>query len=157
MARRLAASPGRCTGRTDGSTFHASGSQHRSCGALLEGTELALRLSYDLDGVTDREVFLDAVTSSLEAMFPSEALGWVGLDPSSGDLEIRGTGHAGRPDVVDAVSRNMYRHLQLLSYTSTSATIGLAAELEPDGIAADTLWPRDAGRSAVPRLLLGLT
>ncbi|MGH1523511.1 hypothetical protein ACRAWC_05360 [Leifsonia sp. L25] len=114
-------------------------------------------MSYDLDGVTDREVFLDAVTSSLEAMFPSEALGWVGLDPSSGDLEIRGTGHAGRPDVVDAVSRNMYRHLQLLSYTSTSATIGLAAELEPDGIAADTLWPRDAGRSAVPRLLLGLT
>ncbi|WP_285113735.1 LuxR C-terminal-related transcriptional regulator [Leifsonia sp. fls2-241-R2A-40a] len=86
----------------------------------MDGTELALRLSYDLDGVTDREVFLDAVTASLEAMFPSESLGWVGLNPVSRDLEIRGTGEAGNPEVLAAVNRNMYRHPQVLSYTSTS-------------------------------------
>ncbi|MGH1550415.1 response regulator transcription factor [Leifsonia poae] len=86
----------------------------------MDGTELALRLSYDLDGVTDREAFLDAVTESLETMFPSESLGWVGFDPGSRELEIRGTGEAGNPEVVAAVSRNMWRHPQVLSYTSTA-------------------------------------
>lgn len=87
----------------------------------MDSTELALRLSYDLDGVTDREAFLDAVTASLEAIFPSESLGWVGFHPATGALEIRGTGDANSPGVVDAVSRNMYRHPQVLSYTSTSS------------------------------------
>ena len=85
----------------------------------MDGTELALRLSYDLDGVTDREAFLAAVTSSLEGMFPSESLGWVGMHPVSHELEIRGTGEAGQPEVVAAVRRNMFRHPQVLSYTST--------------------------------------
>ncbi|WP_426519552.1 response regulator transcription factor [Diaminobutyricibacter sp. McL0618] len=77
-------------------------------------------MSYDLAGVTDRGVFLDAVTSSLEGIFPSESLGWVGFHPTTGLLEIRGTGDAGDPEVVDAVSRNMFRHPQLLSYTTTN-------------------------------------
>jgi DNA-binding CsgD family transcriptional regulator len=107
-----------CVPQTVGFTLSLSARPH-DAGVDLDGTELALRLSYDLMGVTDRRVFLDSVTSSLELFFPAESLGWAGVQTQAGGLEIRGKKGSGRPEIVEVVARNLYRHPALLSYLST--------------------------------------
>lgn len=77
---------------------------------------LALRLSYDLAGITDRGAYLDAMIQSLGMIFPSDTNGWVGAHLVSREIEIRGTNGSDRPEFAELLIQNAERHPMFASY-----------------------------------------
>src|SRR4051812_12663310 len=78
-----------------------------SAGADMDDrNRLALRLSYDLAGVTDREAYLNAMIESLAVVFPVDSNGWVGMDVPHGRFEFIGTNGSGSAEHAERVDRN---------------------------------------------------
>ena len=84
---------------------------------------LALRLSYDLAGVTDRGAYLDAMNQSLGEVFRTDSQGWAGTHLSTRVAEIRGTNGSDRPEIAEALSRVMAQHPMYLSYLTPPGTM----------------------------------
>lgn len=84
---------------------------------------LALRLSYDLAGVTDRETYLYAMIESLAVIFPVDSNGWVGIDLPRGRFEFLGTNGSGTPEHAERVARNREAHPMYTSYVSRSSDL----------------------------------
>ena len=79
---------------------------------------LALRLSYDLAGVTDRGTYLNAMIESLAVLFPGESNGWVGLDARQHRFEIYGTNGSDDPVYAEGLQRTAASHPMMTSYLS---------------------------------------
>ena len=84
---------------------------------------LALRLSYDLAGVTDRGAYLNAMVQSLGMIFPSESNGWVGARLSTQTFEVLGTNGTDSPKFVETLVRSADRHPMFTSYMSPPGDI----------------------------------
>lgn len=85
---------------------------------------LALRLSYDLAGVTDRGTYLNAMIESLAVVFPSDSNGWVGMDLPHGRYEFYGTNGSGDPRHASGVQRTKDAHPMMTSYLAHPGDIG---------------------------------
>ena len=77
---------------------------------------LALRLSYDLAGVTDRGTYLNAMIESLAVVFPCDSNGWVGMDLPRGRYEFYGTNGSDDPRYASGVQRMKDAHPMMTSY-----------------------------------------
>lgn len=84
---------------------------------------LALRLSYDLAGVTDRGTYLNAMIETLATVFPVDSNGWVGMDVPKKRFEFYGTNGSGRPEFADGVKRERDAHPMMISYLSRPGDI----------------------------------
>ena len=84
---------------------------------------LALRLSYDLAGVTDRGTYLNAMIESLAVVFPSDSNGWVGMDLPRGRYEFYGTNGSGDPRHASSVQRTKDAHPMMTSYLTRPGDI----------------------------------
>ena len=84
----------------------------------MTGTDshVALRLSYELDGITARAEFLCATAESVGGLLPADSLGWMAVHTRSGEAEAYGTGAAVRPEVIAAFARVAGSHPMLQSY-----------------------------------------
>jgi len=79
-------------------------------------THLALRLSYELDGITARSEFLRAAAESVRILLPADSLGWLAVHTRSGEAEAYGIGDGARPEVISALARVAGSHPMLQSY-----------------------------------------
>lgn len=79
-------------------------------------TRVALRLSYELDGITVRGDFLRAAAESVGTLLPADSLGWTAVHTRPGEAEAYGTGDAARPEVISALARVAGSHPMLQSY-----------------------------------------
>jgi DNA-binding CsgD family transcriptional regulator len=84
---------------------------------------LALRLSYDLAGITDRGAYLDAMIQSLGMIFPSDSNGWVGAHLVTHEMEIRGTNGSDKPEYAEGLMRNAKQHPMFTSYMEPRSDI----------------------------------
>lgn len=101
---------------------------------------LALRLSYDLAGVTDRETYLNAMIQSLGVVFPGDSNGWVSVDVARGRFEFYGTNGSGSAEHAQRVERNKDAHPMFASYLATPGDI---APRRISDIIADRDWLND--------------
>jgi DNA-binding CsgD family transcriptional regulator len=85
---------------------------------------LALRLSHDLAGVTDRETYLNAMIESLAVVFPCDSNGWVGMDLPRGRYEFYGTNGSGDLRYASGVQRMKDAHPMMMSYLTRPGDIG---------------------------------
>lgn len=90
---------------------------------MHDRNRLALRLSHDLAGVTDREAYLNATIESLAALFPVDSNGWVGLDAARGRFEMYGTNGSDAPQYAEGLQRWSDDHPMMTSYTSRPGDI----------------------------------
>ena len=74
------------------------------------------RLSYDLEGITDRRQFLDAAVESVGALLPSDQYGWLAVDTAAQRAEVLGVGDVGRPETIAALGRHAAQHPMMLAY-----------------------------------------
>ena len=84
---------------------------------------LALRLSYDLAGITDRGAYLDAMIQSLGMIFPSDSNGWVGAHLVTHEIEMRGTNGSDKPEYAEGLIRNAKSLPMFVSYLHPSGDI----------------------------------
>ena len=82
--------------------------------------ELAPRLSYELEGITERREFLRAAAESVDVLLPSDFLGWTAVDVDAGEAEVYDTGDSTRPEIVSALARLAGLHPMWLSYRDRS-------------------------------------
>jgi DNA-binding CsgD family transcriptional regulator len=97
----------------------------------------ALRLSYELEGISARGEFLCAAAECLGAFLPADQLGWLAVDTRPGEAEIYGTGGIDRPEIVQALARQANAHPMLLSYR---ARPGDMAPLRMSDLIAVRAW-----------------
>ena len=74
----------------------------------------AYRLSYELEGITDRRAFLSAAVESVGDLLPSDQFGWVAVDMAA--AEVLGVGNVNQPEVIEALGRNAGRHPMMVRY-----------------------------------------
>jgi DNA-binding CsgD family transcriptional regulator len=76
----------------------------------------AYRLSYELEGITDRAAFLSAAVDSVGALLPGDQFGWLAVDTAASAAEVLGVGDVSQPEILQALGRNAGRHPMMVSY-----------------------------------------
>lgn len=66
---------------------------------------LALRLSYELEGIATHGDFLRTAAESMEVLLPTDFLGWAAVDLIADDVEIYDRSGHPRPEIVQAFAR----------------------------------------------------
>ena len=90
---------------------------------MVGPAELALRLSYDLEGISDRATYLSAVGESLAQLLVSDTLGWVGVHPATHETEIFDPYETIQPALVGNFTLALPRQPMYLSYTKHPESI----------------------------------
>ena len=89
----------------------------------MTDTELAWRLSHELEGITTRGEFLRAAAELVGALLPADQLSWLAFDVPAGNAEVYGTGGVDRPEIVQALARSVGEHPIWLSYRDQRADL----------------------------------
>lgn len=79
--------------------------------------DAALRLSYELENITERGEFLRAASKSLAALLPADQLNWLAFDVPAGKAELHGVGGVDWPETVQALARVVGAHPLWMAYS----------------------------------------